>query len=223
MTNPRTFTVRQDDLKDRYGAGTLSAQSTRLMVEGQQGVGFGVGCVMHGVSAWKRQGDPERTPGPWAYAYGLPAIMDDTGTGTSHEIEEARRDGYLIECSVGDRLVIDGEAYEVRWHEYAKGRYDRANVDLVGPLPKEAPGPQQVTVTVQLTLTVDGLEAPLEAGDRATVAAHVLNAVEDWASEEGYFEVELNAAGGEAAAFEVIAVQVTDPAITDPAAIIDRG
>lgn len=100
---------------------------TRLMVNGQRGVGFGIGHVKPGESSRKFYGGP-MVPGPWEFAYGLAAVIDNHG-GTAREIEEAQAGGFLLVVSPGEEVSTeDGRRYRV---EFANGGRDKHNVELV--------------------------------------------------------------------------------------------
>lgn len=83
----------------------------RVLVSDTRGVGFGIGFIPAGHEARQVTGGP-LVPGPWAYAYGLPAVIaQDGGTGT--EIANERAAGLLIECAVGDLLNMQGHTFRI--------------------------------------------------------------------------------------------------------------
>jgi hypothetical protein len=120
------YTVADEFLYAKYGDGVKSSE-VRVMVEGQRGVGFGFIYVPPGATA-RRVMEGPMVEGPWADAYGLPAVMSDCG-GTRTEIDEARAEGRLIECAPGDVLVIDGFRFTV---QFARRSTDKSNIELVG-------------------------------------------------------------------------------------------
>lgn len=116
----------------RYGDGIYhSSDDLRIMVRGQSGVGFALGYVPPTASARKVTGGP-LVSGPWCYAVGLCAVIDNYG-GSRAEIDQSRARGSLIECEAGDLLEIDGNRYSIT---FARNGADRANLslELVGPV-----------------------------------------------------------------------------------------
>jgi hypothetical protein len=117
---PQTHVVPVASLRNNYGRGVLSAEDVILVVRDQRGVGFGLGFVPEGVEARQETGGP-MVPGPWAYSYGLPAVLSADGHGSAWEREEARKAGLLIEAVEGDLLDVDGTLYRIMWKSTTSG------------------------------------------------------------------------------------------------------
>lgn len=117
--------VREDPGFDR---------DVRLMVQGQAGVGFGLGAVDE--DQWYNLGPGRGTAqGPRVYAYGHAGVIDNRG-GSAREIQEARQAGLLLEASPGDLLEVDGRLWRIDWYRFG-GIADRHNLqlELVEPCP----------------------------------------------------------------------------------------
>lgn len=115
----------------------------RLMVEGQAGVGFGLGAV--DPDLWYNQGPGLPTlPGPAVYAYGLPGVIDNQG-GSAREIRDAREAGRVVYAQVGDFLEVNGSLWRLDWNRFGR-QADHHNVKL-HPVSGDELGDVQVTGT----------------------------------------------------------------------------
>lgn len=112
----------------------------RLMVEGHEGVGFGLTAVDEDLHYNLGPGLGTAS-GPYVGAYGLAGVIDNRG-GTAREIDEARASGRLIEARVGDLLEVDGRLWRIDWYRRASW-VDRHNVELhpAGPPCRNCRGP----------------------------------------------------------------------------------
>lgn len=94
----------------------------------ETGARFGIGAVKEGDEARKVQDGP-MVPGPWAYAYGLCAVIDNHG-GTKAESDRMQESGQEVTVQIGDVVEVDGHRYTVQFS--TTGTYvDRHNIVLV--------------------------------------------------------------------------------------------
>lgn len=104
-----THVIRPELLTDKYGDGVLSAQ-VRLLVKGSRWTpGFQLGYCPPTATCRRTTGGPV-LPGPYAYSYGVPAVIDNHG-GTRAEIDQAKANGTLIEAEAGDYIEIQGVTF----------------------------------------------------------------------------------------------------------------
>jgi len=115
------FTV---NMAPKYQGATYAAN--RVMIAELPGAGFTVGAVRRGFLARQVSKGP-LVPGPWAYAFANASVIDCNG-GTARAIEADRASGTLIECRLGDTLVVFGD-------EYAIVAAANRNIELVRTLP----------------------------------------------------------------------------------------
>ena len=83
----------------------------RIIIEGAENgpIGYGLGFVDATTECRREQGGPI-LPGPYAYLFGLAAVIDNYG-GTGAEIK--REGDLVVRCAPGDLLDIGGVIYEV--------------------------------------------------------------------------------------------------------------
>jgi antitoxin (DNA-binding transcriptional repressor) of toxin-antitoxin stability system len=107
----RTRLVAQLSAKPRYSSDKNLEVLTKLTIKGSYSWS-GIGYVAEGDSAIRKDGDRERTPGPWAYGFPLCHVIDNHG-GTGAEQARLRAAGLLVEVEGGEEIEIAGVVYLV--------------------------------------------------------------------------------------------------------------
>lgn len=88
---------------------------------------------------WNNLGEHLGTaPGPNLWGYGIAGLISGDGRGTGWEIEQARKEGLLIDCKPGDVFVIEDPAadggkvaYRLGFAKsWGRGRVDRHNIEF---------------------------------------------------------------------------------------------